>query len=599
MDEHYDVVIAGGGVAGLTCARHLLLDMPHLKIALVERQQRPLPRFAHKVGESSLAPQGNYLANTLKLRDYLETQHVEKFGVRYFFSDAGRKFSERPELGGSEYLGIREFQFDRGKLENDLRAMNAEDGAHLLEGFGVRRVDTDQDGHIVHCQARAGDEEASLRCRWLIDATGRRRLIHGREGVERGECSAAWWRVEGWIDVEDFVGRDEQGWKSRVSSAHPRADRFGRVNSTIHLCGPGYWVWLIPLPDDGMSIGIVATESLVPFEDYNTYPKALSWLAEREPELAARLQGLEILDFKFLRNYSYPANEILPPNRIGVVGEAVGFSDPFYSPGGDAIALANSLIVEAIRHDQQGTLEDQTRAKVNRFFSTFINGYTAAIHSIYPCLGASRLAACHVVWDFCSLIWVSGRLLNERDLIGRIETGELQTFLDRFLELNRTVDRTCLDYWDASVRNGTASVPPLPLNKLVNHHAAFSSLMRNTDRILRRPSERLRSMLGRGHGAGWDRERYLETLTFISVGLQAYLEEQAAMCAGGTGGTGHGPSSRNGSELPADVAPPGLVENITDYLRWTVAGLGPAAARARIARQLALKWWKAGLQDVA
>ncbi len=34
--------------------------------------------------------------------------------------------------------------------------------------------------------------------------------------------------------------------------------------STNHLCGPGYWVWLIPLASGSHSVGIVADEKHAP-----------------------------------------------------------------------------------------------------------------------------------------------------------------------------------------------------------------------------------------------------------------------------------------------------------------------------------------------
>ena len=49
-----DVVICGGGLAGLTLARQLRRAFPDLGIVQIERTARPLPEAAHKVGESSV-----------------------------------------------------------------------------------------------------------------------------------------------------------------------------------------------------------------------------------------------------------------------------------------------------------------------------------------------------------------------------------------------------------------------------------------------------------------------------------------------------------------------------------------------------------------
>ena len=50
----FDVVICGGGLAGLTLARQLRLELPQLSVAVIDRLASPLPEAAFKVGESSI-----------------------------------------------------------------------------------------------------------------------------------------------------------------------------------------------------------------------------------------------------------------------------------------------------------------------------------------------------------------------------------------------------------------------------------------------------------------------------------------------------------------------------------------------------------------
>lgn len=409
-ESHFDVVILGGGFAGATLALHLALHLPDVSVAVVEPSPTP-PRFTHKIGESSLGPQGTYLAKWLQLEEYLIQSHIDKFGARYFFEDTTGSFAERPEIGATHTVAdfpIYEFQVDRGKLEADLREMTADHGVIWLP-YRVADVQFGQEcaPHTVRLHDRASGDKQTLHAQWVIDATGRRRFLHRQQHERkprRGRCSAAWFRVPGWIDVDDFVPSADVSWHDRVSTQHPRGIPFGRINSTNHLCGEGYWVWLIQLPDDVMSLGIVAEEARIPFDLYNTEERARQWLSANEPLVAAALENRELLDFRTMRRYSYPVDDFISTERWALVGDALGFVDPFYSPGGDMIALANLIIVETIRRERDGTLDERTCQQLTETMRRIQDIATDGIQSIYPCLGTSRVAGAHVVWDFLSLV---------------------------------------------------------------------------------------------------------------------------------------------------------------------------------------------------
>ena len=54
MNTRYDVVILGGGLAGLTLAIQLRQQFAAMQILVIERRAHPVPPAAHKVGESSV-----------------------------------------------------------------------------------------------------------------------------------------------------------------------------------------------------------------------------------------------------------------------------------------------------------------------------------------------------------------------------------------------------------------------------------------------------------------------------------------------------------------------------------------------------------------
>jgi len=404
------VVICGGGLAGLCLARQLSLYRPELSVAIIDKQVRPLPIAGFKVGESSIDPGGKYFSNVLKLREYFEAAQLEKFGFRFFFPKPGVPFEERPEVGRSRYNPkISEYQFDRGQLENDLRAMSLEAGAALHEGAEIVAIElgAGEEPHGIVFESEGG-ARTRLRGKWVVDATGRRRMLQKQLGLEKDigrPNSSCWFRVKGIIDVEQFVERNErnQAWFDRVPGDHPRDPRFKRWNSTMHLVDDGYWVWLIPLGTDYTSVGIVTCEDVHPFSGYNTFERACDWLAKHEPEVLKAIEGNPPIDFKCMKQFTYSSKQFISADRWAMTGEAAAFSDPFSANGCDLIGIENSLITEAIGLSHEGRLDAETAAGFNQIFYSYFETNTRSLQANYPFFGNGSLITMKFSWD---IMWI-------------------------------------------------------------------------------------------------------------------------------------------------------------------------------------------------
>lgn len=472
MTVAWDVVVAGGGLAGACLGLQLRRELPSLRVAVIERAARPLPEACHKVGESTVELATHYFEHGLGLGPHLRAHHLLKNGLRFFPGGGDLPLAERVEIGPPELPVVPSYQIDRGRLENHLRSELERAGVSLIEGVSVRdvRLSGDRAPHRV-CLS---DGRAFL-AHWLVDATGRRRFLARKLGLEADNhhrAAAAWFRVRGRLDVASLVDEGCADW-------HRRDGEGIRWLSTNHLMGEGYWVWLIPLASGFTSIGIVAHDACHPVRSFASAPRAAAWLAEHEPALARALEGREKADFVVLRDYSHTTRRAFSEARWAMVGEAAAFVDPLYSPGSDFIALANSFVTEIVRAWYTGADYRERAESYDHFFRRFTDAVSESFRHAAPVYGRPEPMAAKIYWDnfnywsfpcqfFIQRIYAEGRSVQ-------------QPFLELaacFQAKNRGVQRL-LAAWAQRSRPMTAgqgrhqTMPAIP-SKLTNLHLALA-----------------------------------------------------------------------------------------------------------------------------
>lgn len=407
MTRYSDVVIIGGGLAGLTLALQLRQTLPTLSVTVLERHRYPVPETTFKVGESMVEVSSWYLREILGLGDHLIESHLPKFGLRFFMSNSDNTdLGCRPEYGllrvpediptkpkmNLPGIHLPTYNIDRGRLENHLLECCRKIGTEVIEAGKVKSLDISDPHELV---VDTSTSDLKINARWVIDATGRAGFLARRlklRQTREHEVNAAWFRIAGRIDPDRWT---EDG------AYHSRTRPGLRWLSTNHLMGDGYWIWLIPLPSGATSVGIMADPNQHPLEQLNQFEKVLTWLGAREPQLAEVVSSVEHLDFHAMKARSYLSQRTLSVDRWALCGESAFFIDALYSPGGDFIAVGNTLITQMIAADFAA---DRIQLSIlSRFGEGLLNGmfqhYCGLYHGNYALMGRPGTILQKVAWD--------------------------------------------------------------------------------------------------------------------------------------------------------------------------------------------------------
>ena len=455
-----DVVIMGGGLAGLTLALQLRQRFSQLDIVVLERMRHPVPEAAHKVGESSVEIGAHYFDTVLGLKEHLTNHQLKKFGFRFFFSEGTEQIDQVTELGASRYLATPSYQLDRGIFENYLGGHAKANGVRFIDGarivgFVMADEQAAADGapvsdlHEVTFERDGVDHSVSGR--WLIDATGRAGLIKRKLDLAQPnehDANAIWFRIDARIDMDEWSS-DEQ-WLNRCDPPY-------RWLSTNHLCGEGYWAWLIPLSSGSHSVGIVCDAKLHPLKTMNSFEKAMEWFAKYQPRLARALEDKRDLlqDFIALRRFSYGCKQVFSGSRWALTGEAGVFLDPFYSPGSDFIAISNTYITELIAKDLANEPFAPYARLYEQFYFSFYRSTLSLYTDQYAIFGDPEVMPVKVIWDYTYYWGVLCQLFFQHRLTDLTVMARMRDELSLCMGLNEAIQKLMREWSRVSAkRNG-------------------------------------------------------------------------------------------------------------------------------------------------
>lgn len=371
----FDVVVAGGSLAGAATALLLLRENPGLRIAVVEKSEA----FPRRVGEATVEVSGYFLSRVLGLTGFLNETQLTKQGMRFWFrGPETAHLGECSELGGRYLARVPAWQVDRSTLDEEVLQRAVRAGITLLRPAKVRHVLLHPGGsQRVEVETESGSE--TLDARWFVDASGFTCLLARQEGWFRRNgdhpttaCWARWSGAADWDGLE--LARRHPDWSAACHGI--------RNTATNHVVGDGWWAWFIPLKGGDVSAGVVFDQRRV------HWPDGPDSLGNRLKQfLCAHPAGREILseaqpvegDVRWRANLAYSCDRIAGDGFV-IVGDAAGFLDPFYSPGMDWLSYTVTRAVELVGRSMAGA---GTNELANRHNADFARSYSRWFDAIY------------------------------------------------------------------------------------------------------------------------------------------------------------------------------------------------------------------------
>ncbi len=349
IPEQTDVIVIGGGPSGATVST--LIAQKGYQVQLFERDH--FPRF--HIGES-LIPETFWVLERLNILPKLRQSHfVKKYSVQ-FVTDKGKLsepfyFMDNKPHECSQTWQVLRSEFDLMMLRNA-----AEHGVNVHEGVRVLEVLFEGDRAVGVELVDESGQQRRVYAKVVVDASGQASMIMSRLGLREWDPvlkKAALWTY--WQGAYRDQGRDEG------------------ATIVMQIEGKKGWFWYIPLHDDIMSVGVVASYEYL-FKDRPTKDHEAVYFEEvaRCPGLQPRIKDARrVAPFRAAKEYSYRSREVAGNGWL-LVGDAFGFLDPLYSSGVLLALKSGQLAADAVVNSlQQG---DTSAACLGAWGPDFIKG---------------------------------------------------------------------------------------------------------------------------------------------------------------------------------------------------------------------------------
>jgi len=324
-----DVVIIGGGPAGSTAAT--VLAAHGRRTLVIERSS--FPRF--HIGES-LMPETYWVFKRIGMLEKLKrSAFVKKYSVQ-FVTPTGKGsapfyFDELNPHECSQTWQVLRSEFDRMMLDHA-----AERGAEVWQGTNVTDVLTAPGAgrypRVTGLVAKRPDgARVRVEAPVVIDATGTSALLSRKFDLRNPDPA---------LRKASVFAHYRNAWRD----PNPRDTGATLVLKTANDAG---WFWFIPLPDNVVSIGIVADIDYL-IKGRGSPEQTLEEEIGNCPVLIPRLrEARRCSPVHVLSDFSYNAKVCAGDGWV-LIGDAFTFLDPMYSSGVYLALKSGELAADAV-----------------------------------------------------------------------------------------------------------------------------------------------------------------------------------------------------------------------------------------------------------
>jgi hypothetical protein len=175
----------------------------------------------------------------------------------------------------------------------------------------------------------------------------------------------------------------------------------------------------------------------------------MDWLREFEPQCADIVEPFSdtLEDFLALQHFAHGCAQLYSADRWALVGEAGVFTDPFYSPGSDFIAMSNDyatdLIIRSLASEDVSARVESFNATYLRLFDAFIRLYDGQ----YRIMGNAQVMTAKVAWDNACYWAITARLYFQRRFRRPEFIASIEPLMRRFFVLHARMQQL-LRAWD-------------------------------------------------------------------------------------------------------------------------------------------------------